>query len=114
MSKYDYWEEAVSLGADACGLELTSDQLKSIAESVEGNYDNIDIAFYHPSASDMAQHEEREWKRRHDALQKEFDEYRGNAEAAVKQALRQRSDAMVSIGKYGEVHRYDGRTSRIQ
>jgi hypothetical protein len=32
---------------------------------------------------------------------------------AVKRALRQHSDANVSIGEYGEVTRHEGRSERI-
>ena len=72
------------------------------------------MAFYSPPASDRYAQIEREWKARLDAKQAELDAYRDNAETAIKKALRQRSDAQVTIGKYGEVLRHGGRTEVIQ
>lgn len=39
---------------------------------------------------------------------------RNNAETAIKKALRQHSDAQVTIGEYGEVLMYDERTEIIK
>jgi hypothetical protein len=47
-------------------------------------------------------------------LQSEYDEYRNNAETAVKRALRQHGDAHVTIGEHGEVTRHGGRMEIIQ
>ena len=57
---------------------------------------------------------EKEWKEKLKAKDQELERYRANAETAVKRALRQHSDANVSIGEYGEVTRYDGRAMRLQ
>lgn len=115
MKELEYWEECVSLGAEACDdLKLSPNEVTSIAESVKGGHENYGMAFYSPPSSDRINSVEREWKEKYDALQREFDAYRGNAEKAVKQALHQRSDSDVSIGSGGEVLRHGGRTERIQ
>lgn len=114
MNSKDYWMECVSLGAESCGLEMTQEQLECIAESVEVGHENYGMAFYSPPSSDRYNDIEREWKKKLSDLQAEFDRYRGNAEQAVGQALRQHRDDRVSIGEHGEVYRLDGRGTRIQ
>jgi len=110
----DYWEECVAIGAEECGLELTIDQLKYVAESVVGGHDNYGLAFYSPPDSERISQINKEWQDQYKALEKEFDKYRANAETAVKKALNQYDTALVSIGDHGEVFRSDGRTTRIQ
>ncbi len=114
MNHYEYWEECISEAANQCNLTLTPEQLKCLAENVQCNHENYGMAFYSPPASDRCNEIDREWKRKFDVLQREFGSYKGNAETAVKKALRQHTDANVSIGEYGEVTRYGGRTERIQ
>lgn len=114
MESIDYWKECISIAADECELSLTSEQLDYLASSAESGHEHYGMAFYSPPASDRLNDIEREWKRKLEALQAEFDAYRGNAEIAVKQALRQHRDTQVSIGQYGEVLRHGGRTERIQ
>ena len=114
MDSLDYWKECISLGADECGAVLTERQIHEIAESVKGGHECYDMAFYSPPASDRYSQIEREWKAKLEAKQAEFDAYRNNAETAVKKALRQHSDAQVTIGEYGEVLRHNGRTEVIQ
>ncbi len=113
-SKSDYYAECVNDAADDIGLKLTADQAKELGEAIEIAVDNVGMAFYSPPSSDRYTQIEREWEAKYKALQKEFEDYRGNAETAVKLALRQRSDVHVSIGENGEVRRYDGRSDRIQ
>lgn len=110
----DYWKECISIAADECGVALTAEQLEYIADSAEVGHDYYGMAFYSPPASDRLNDIECEWKAKLAALQREFDAYRGNAETAVKMALKQYRDANVSIGEYGEVFRHDGRTEQIQ
>lgn len=112
--KSDYYAECVSEAAEEVGLSMTPEQAKYIGEAVDGAADNVGMAFYSPPASDRYAQIEREWEAKFKALQREFDTYRGNAETAVKVALRQHRDAHVSIGEHGEVRRYDGRSDRIQ
>jgi len=114
MNTREYWKECISISADECGLSLTDEQLECLASSAEGGHENYGMAFYSPPASDRMNEIEREWKMKHAALQREFDIFRGNAETAIKKALRQRSDANVSIGEYGEVFCHGGRTEQIQ
>lgn len=114
MSEKDYWKECMSIAADECDLQLTDDQLESLAESAESGHENYGMAFYSPPGSDRYDDIEREWKSKYKALELEFAAYRGNAEKAVGQALKQYSDAHVSIGEHGEVFRHGGRTEQIQ
>lgn len=114
MSAFDYWKECISLAADECGLSLTGEQLECLASSAETGHDNYGMAFYSPPASDRISEIEREWKEKVARGEANADRYRVNAETAIKQALRQRSDANVSIGEYGEVFRHGGRTDQIQ
>lgn len=113
-AELDYWKECIAIAAEDCGATLTPEQLECLAESVQGGHECYGMAFYSPPAGDRLNDIEREWKAKHAALQREFDAYRGNAETAVKKALRQYDDAQVSIGKYGEVFRHGGRTEQIQ
>ena len=114
MTHLDYWKACIAEGADSCGLSLTDEHLTELAESVMGGHENYGMAFYSPPSIDRLNSIESEWKATYSQLQREFDPYRGNAETAVKKALRQYSDSNVSIGEYGEVFRHGGRTEQIQ
>lgn len=114
MSELEYWKECISIAADECGLKLTDDQIAALAESVQGGHENYGMAFYTPPPSDCYDRIEREWKAKYEALRRDFDAYRNNAETAVKKALRQYDDANVSIGERGEVFRHGGRVEQIQ
>lgn len=114
MDTLDYWEECISIAAEDCELKLSSEQLTCLANGAESGHEHYGQAFYSPPASDRYSQIEREWEQKYKSLQAEFDAYRGNAETAVKKALRQHSDAQVSIGSYGEVLRHAGRTEVIQ
>lgn len=114
-----YWEEAVAIAFEEAGAwsayaGLTKDQCQKIGESLEGSHENYGMAHYTPPPSDRINQIEREWEAKFKTLQREFDDYRGDAEAAVRKALRQRVDTQVSIGKHGEVLRHGGRTEVIQ
>jgi molecular chaperone GrpE (heat shock protein) len=110
----DYWTECIAIAAEECGLKLTTEQLEYLASAAEGGHEHYGMAFYSPPASDRLEDIEREWKEKLRRLQAEFDAYRGNAETAVKQALRVYDDANVSIEPHGEVLMHGGRTVRIQ
>lgn len=110
----DYWKECISIAADECELTLTPKQLEYLASSAEGGHEHYGMAFYSPPPSERLNEIEKEWKNKLKALQSEFDAYRGNAETAVRKALRQHRDEQVSIGEHGEVLRHGGRTERIQ
>jgi len=114
MTHLDYWKECLAIAAEECGLSLSDDHLTELAEGVMGGHEHYGMAFYSPPSSDRISVIENEWKAKYNALQKEFDAYRGNAETAVKKALRQYSDSNVSIGEHGEVFRHGGRTEQIQ
>ena len=114
MDATEYWKECIAIAADERELTLTSEQLECLASSAEGGHENYGMAFYSPPASDRLNDIEREWKAKNAALQREFDAYRGNAETAVKKALKQYYDANVSIGEHGKVFKHDGSTVQIQ
>ena len=114
MTSTDYWEECIADAADECGLSMSKEQLLLIAKAVEGAHENYGMAFYSPPDGDRIAGVDREWKRKYDALQAEFDKYRNNANTAVRQALGQHHDTPVSIGEHGEVTRHGGRSERIQ
>lgn len=110
----DYWKECIAIAAEECDLPLTLEQLTYLANAVEGGHEHYGMAFYSPPPSDRLNDIEREWKVKLKAQQDEHERYVRNAETAVKQALRVPCDARVTIGSYGEVLRYGGRTERIQ
>lgn len=109
----DYWIECISLGAEECGLTLTTEQLQALAESVEGGHDNYGMAFYSPPSSDRYDDIEREWKRKLTDKEQEFERYRRNSETAVRRALKYPSDSVLSIGEYGSVFSHGGRTEQV-
>lgn len=111
---FDYWKECISIAAEECELSITPEQMEYLADAVHGGHECYGMAFYSPPWSDRMDDIESEWKEKLKRLQAEFDSYRNNAETAVKRALRQYDDAVVSIGEYGEVLRHDGRTTIIQ
>jgi len=113
-AQLNYWLECIQQSAEENGVTLTDEQALAMAGDVQSNHENYGMAFYSPPASDRLNEIEREWQSRFKKLEAEFERYRGNAETAVKQALRQHSDAKVSIGEHGAVERHDGRTERIQ
>jgi len=110
----DYWKDCISEAADECDLKLTPEQLDCLAGAAESGHDHYGMAFYSPPWSDRMSDIESEWKAKLKAQQEEHERYVRNAETAVKRALRQHSDAQVTIGEYGEVLRHGGRTERIQ
>lgn len=114
MKDLDYWEEYIAIAAEECGLTMTPEQLRCLADSASSGHEHYGMAFYSPPESDRLNEIEREYKKKIKDLQGEFDKYRDNAETAVKQALRQYSDAKVTIGERGEVFRHGGRTTQIQ
>ncbi|NNA99271.1 hypothetical protein HBO33_29465 [Pseudomonas gessardii] len=113
-SKDDYYREMLSESFDENGITATSEQIAAVASDIVVCVENQGMAFYEPPASDRLNDIEREWKAKYDSLKREFEAYQGNAETAVKKALRQYSDANISIGRDGEVLRHGGRTEQIQ
>lgn len=114
MNRECYYAEGLAESFEEHGIAATTDQISLVAADVANYAESEGQAFYTPPASDRYNQIEREWKAKYEALQREFDAYRGNAETAVKQALRQYSDSQVTIGDHGEVFRHGGRTEQIQ
>ena len=110
----DYWSECIWSAAEECDLKLTAEQHKCLAESVQVAHENYGMAFYQPSPSDRLDDINSEWEAKFKRLQAEFDAYKGNAETAVRRALKQYSDAQVTIGDGGEVWRHGGCSTQIQ
>lgn len=40
----EYWKECISIAADECGLILTEEQLEILSDSVQGGFENYDMA----------------------------------------------------------------------
>lgn len=114
MNPHDYWKECLASSFDEHGIPATIEQIDAIAQDVEIARDQFGMTFYSPPASDRIEETRREATAKLDALQREFDAYRTNAETAVKKALNQRSDAHVAIEEHGQVFRFDGRCEQIQ
>lgn len=114
-SKAEYWADALGEALEAIGKfdTLTHAEINECGEALATSAECMSMAFYSPPDSDRISEIDREWKRRLTALQAEFDQYRGGAETAIKRALRQHSDANVSISKDGSVTRFGGRAEQI-
>lgn len=112
MNPKDYWLECVSQSAEDCGARLTDEQLSAIAEDVRVGHEQYGMAFYSPPSSDRMNDIRDEWKRKLDNLQREFDDYRTNAESHMKRATRLHRDENISIGRDG-VFLHDGRITRV-
>lgn len=110
----NYWQDCIAEAADECALTLTPEQLYCLAAGAEGGHEHYGMAFYSPPPSDRLNEIERESGIKLKAIQNECDRYRTNAETAIKQALGQHCDALVTIGELGEVFFHGGRTERIQ
>ena len=110
----DYWQEVLAEALEAAEVVATSEQIVAIASDVATAHECYGMAFYMPPPSDRISAIERESETKYQALEREFEKYRDNAETAVKIALNQHHDANVGIGEHGEVRRYDGRSGRIQ
>lgn len=118
----DDWLKAARKVLDEFGTssEGTQELYQLLAASkakpadVAGYVENEGQAFYNPGWGKRLSEIEGEWKKKYAALQCDYEKYQGNAETAIKRALRQSSDAHVSIGEHGEVMRHGGRTEQIQ
>lgn len=107
-SKADYYAEGLDDSFAEHGVTATPEQIKAVSIDVAGYAEHEGQAFYTPPWSDRISDIERDWQTKYAALEKEFGKYRGDAELAVGKALKQYSDASLSIGPYGEVLRHDG------
>lgn len=114
QSTTEYWREAVGQSADENGIVLTTEQINAIAADMESAHENYGMAFYSPPPSDRISVIESECAAKIKRIESERDEERENVRVALCRALRQHSDARLSVGEYGEVLRHDGRTERIQ
>lgn len=110
----DYWIECISSSLEEHGVRASSEQIKLIADDIEGAHECYGMAFYSPPPSDRIAVIESEHEARYRKLEQEFADYQNNAETAVKKALNQYPDERVTIGEYGEVLRHGGRTERVQ
>ena len=114
MSDIEYWKECLETEAEECGLEMTSEQVDSMAAGVSSWHENYGMSFPQPPASDRISVIEGEWQAKVARLEGELETYQRDAETAVKEALGRHHGDMVRIGKNGEVRLIDGRSDRIQ
>lgn len=114
MAQLNYWKECISNGAEECNLTLTKEQLETLAEFAMSGHEYYDMAFYSPPWTDRFDDIKNEWEKKLKDKEDELNEYRQNAEMAVKIALNQHSDTHISIGKHGEVIKYCGQSYQIQ
>jgi translation elongation factor EF-Tu-like GTPase len=110
----DYWQECIAIAAEECDLKLTQEQLDHLASAAESGHEHYGMAFYSPPPSERLTEIEDGWKKKVKDLQRELDDYKSNAETAVKRALKLRRDDHVSIDSHGSVLRHNGFTERIQ
>jgi hypothetical protein len=119
MTKVDYWLESLEMAFDSEGLydvlisNTSLEQRESIARGLEVSAENQSLAFHTPSSADRYAQIEREWRARCENLREELEAYRSGAEIAMKQALKIRGDAGVTITPRGEVFVSDGRTTQV-
>jgi 23S rRNA A1618 N6-methylase RlmF len=106
----DYWIDCITDALYECDASLRPDQISYVAEAVQNNHENYGMAFYTPPSSDRVYDIEKQHEEKYKKLQKEFDEYRNNAESALKKALKQKKDSNISINENGDVFSYEGRT----
>lgn len=114
MTDIEYWKECIEIAAEECNLELTAEQLDSIAGEVSVAHDQYGMVFPQPPASDRISVIEKEWEAKLARLEGELEAYQRNANTAIKQALGVHRDDNVSIGEHGEVELHGGSTTRIQ
>lgn len=51
MNAVDYWEECLSDALCEVGIDVSPEQLKTIAKAVENAHENYGLAFYNPGSS---------------------------------------------------------------
>jgi translation elongation factor EF-Tu-like GTPase len=103
----DYWQECIAIAAEECDLKLTQEQLDCMASAAESGHEHYGMAFYSPPPSERLTEIEDGWKKKVKDLQRELDDYKSNAETAVKRALKLRRDDHVSIDSRGYVLRHN-------
>lgn len=113
-----YWQQAFEVALDEMGLDhllaaMTAEQRAEMGEALNGSHECYSMAYYSPPASDRISEIERELKAKLKAAEADAERYRDGAEKAIKRALRQYSDAQVTITPDGEVFRHGGRTEQI-
>jgi hypothetical protein len=114
MDNKDYWEECISVSFEENEVAATTEQIKGVADDVRVAHENYGMAFYQPPYSDRIADIEREWKRRLEQSQAEFDAYRDKSKVAVREALNLRPDSNITIEEHGEVLLHDGGSRRVQ
>lgn len=71
-AKSDYWQECIEIAAEESGAQLTLEQIKAIAWSVQSGHENYGMAFGHDVASsNRYAHLEREKQDAQKALSRE-------------------------------------------
>lgn len=112
MNRHEYWIECISNAAEEIDLELTDEQLDSLASAAENGHECYGQAFYSPPASDRIADIENAWRAKLSAAQDELRQYQTDAERLMKRALRMHGDDRISIGS-DEVLIHYGHTRRV-
>jgi hypothetical protein len=63
MTPVDYWKECVSVAAEECDADLSSDQITYIANAVQVAHENYGMAFYSPPAGEHIMRENKQLAR---------------------------------------------------
>ena len=103
MTDLEYWKECISESADSCGLKLTSEQLEMLANDISNAHDTYSQAFYSPGWDDRFKELESNYKKENIKLKEENNEYKRNAEIAVKRLLKLDEHDQINIDQYGGV-----------
>ncbi len=109
----NYWCECVADAAEDAGAALTKEQIKWIADAVQGAYENYSLAFYSPPPSDRIADIEREWQSKLDQQKREHEAAAANADRALRKSLGIYRDLPLSINESGEVFVHNGRTTQV-
>lgn len=64
MTAIDYWAECLANAAEGAGIDLTSDQIKTLADAVADGHENYGMAFHTPPAGEHLVSEIAQLKRR--------------------------------------------------
>lgn len=103
----DYWEECISIALDEQEIELTSEQVKYLADALQGGFECYGMAYSTPSYRDI---EDVEISRLKNKIKQLENEAQQNYDASVKLAKRvfniHPNDRGVSVTKDGYVERF--------
>ena len=103
MNSLSYWKECIQDAADECGLNISAEQISSIADSVRIAHENYDMAFYRPPSTDRISVLEEEKRIAVRQKEDELLRYQMLAEKCIKKSMGLRQDEIISIQDDGSV-----------